>query len=124
MNMNNYQINLNPSQYVIFPRRRVRGLRTAQSILVVVVNLYVISYQTTPWEIVLSKGAAMKTKENYLHHLPTALDVQNVAQRKKWSESRFRQNAANVLAAVMVKYDQTQHIDKLLMKRNIMFSLN
>ena len=112
MNMNNYPINPNPSQYVIFPRRRVRGLRTAQSIPVVVVNSYVISYQTTLWAIILSIGAATKTKESYLHHLPIAPDVQNVAQRRKWSESRFRQNAANVPAAVMVKYDQTQHIDK------------
>ena len=55
----------------------------------------------------------MKSKKSYLDHLPTAPDVQNVAQRRKWSESRFRQNAANVLAAVMVNYDQTQHIDKL-----------
>jgi len=43
----------------------------------------------------------MKSKKSYLDHLPTAPDVQNVAQRRKWSESRFRQNAANVLAAVM-----------------------
>ena len=121
MNMKNYPLHLNPSQYVIFPRRRVRGLRTAQSIPVVVVNSYVISYQTRLWAIILSRGAAMKTKEGYLHHLPTAPDVQNVAQRRKWSESRFRQNAANVLAAVMVKSDQTQHIDNLLVK---MFSLS
>ena len=112
MNMNNYPIPPNPSKYVIFPRRRVRGLRIAQSILAVVVNSYVISYQTTLWAIILPRGAAMKAKESYLFHPPTAPDVQNVAPRMKWSKSRFRQNAANVLAAVMVKYDQTQHIDK------------
>ena len=54
----------------------------------------------------------MKTKESYLRHLPTAPGVQNVAQRMKWSESRFRQNVVNVQAAVMVQYDQTHHIDK------------
>ena len=60
----------------------------------------------------MSKGAVMKTKESYLHHLPTAPDVQNVAQRLKWSKSRSQQNVANALAAVMVRYAQTRQIDK------------
>ena len=64
-----------------------------------------ISYQTRLWAIILYKGAAMKTRESYLRHLLTAPGVQNVAQRMKWSESRFRQNVVNVQAAVMVKYD-------------------
>ena len=71
----------------------------------------------------MSKGAAMKTKESYLHHLPTAPDAQNVVQRRKWRESRFRQYVANVLAAAMVRYDQTQHTEKILLNDNVFIKL-